>query len=365
MRSSKSIMPRRPRKNSPMSLRLKQIADLIGARMTGEEETLISGVSSFDEAGPKDLTFAGDPRFLSKLEKTCAGAVLVPADYTATDCDPANLLFSANPKLDFFRVVDLMFPRPVLVEGIHPSAVIGEETSMGPGCRIEANVVLGRHVSLGRGVHIMANAVIGDQAVLGDGCVIKPNVTIMDQTRMGSEVIVHSGAVIGSDGYGFTQDGNTHAKQVHTGRVEIGDRVEIGACTCIDRGTLGVTRIGNGVKIDNQVHIAHNVKIGDNTLVVAQVGIAGSTRVGKGVILAGRAGLTGHITIGDNAIVGPYAGVSASVPPNDIVSGIPHMPHKTWLKISQIIPRLPGMRKQLLSLEKRFNLLESKTKPSE
>lgn len=348
-----------------MALTLQQIADLTQARSTGDGNALLKNVSSFDEAGPGDLTFAGDPRFLARLSETRAEAVLVPLEYTPGPADPSNLLFSANPKLDFFKVVEQLFPSPELGEGIHASAVIGADTVLGKGCRIEANVVVGSRVHLGQGVHVMANAVIGDNCHIGDGSVIKPNVTIMDQTRMGRQVIVHPGAVIGSDGYGFTQDGTTHAKQLHTGRVEIGDHAEIGACTCIDRGTLGVTRIGSGVKIDNQVHIAHNVKIGDNTLVVAQVGIAGSTRIGKGVILAGRAAVTGHITIGDNVIVGPHSGVSASIPPNQIVSGIPHMPHKTWLKVANIISRLPGMRKQLLALERRFSQLESKTNNSE
>jgi len=325
----------------------------------------ITGVSSFEEAGPGDLTFAGDSRFLSRLPDTRAGAVLVPNTYTPKASDPADLLFSPNPKLDFFKVVAHLFPQPSLVAAVHPSAVIGTDTVIGDGSRVEANVVLGDGVVIGSKVHIMANTVIGNQCCIGDHSVIKPNVSIMDLTCMGSNAIVHPGAVIGSDGYGFTQDGAGHAKQAHTGRVEIGDHVEIGACTCIDRGTLGVTRIGSGVKIDNQVHIAHNVKIGDNTLVVAQVGIAGSTQVGKGVILAGRAAVTGHITIGDHAIVGPHAGVTASIPPHDIVSGMPHMPHKTWLKVANIISRLPGMRKQLQALEKRFSQMESKINTSE
>ncbi len=348
-----------------MSLTLNQIAGITQALAKGDGNAPITGVSSFEEAGPGDLTFAADPKFLSRLSETSAGAVLVPNTYEPVPEDPGNLLFSPNPKLDFFKVVAHLFPQPSLVEAVHPSAVIGTQSLVGKGSRIEANVVIGDGVEIGRNVHIMANAVIGNQCRIGDHSIIKPNVTVMDLTRIGTHAIIHSGAVIGSDGYGFTQDGAGHAKQAHTGRVEIGDHVEIGACTCIDRGTLGVTQIGNGVKIDNQVHIAHNVKIGDNTLIVAQVGIAGSTRVGKGVILAGRAAVTGHITIGDHAIVGPHAGVSASIPAHDIVSGIPHMPHKTWLKVANIISRLPGMRKQLLALEKRFSQLESKINTSE
>ena len=348
-----------------MPLTLEQTAGLIQARFTGDGNCPITGVSSFDEAGPGDLTFAGDPQFLARISETGAGAVLVPDDFVPEASPAKNLLFSPNPKLDFFKVVASLFPTPPLEQGIHPSVVNGENTQIGEGSRIDAHVVIGQQVSVGCRVHIMANTVIGDHCIIGDDTVIKPNVTIMDKSCLGRSVIVHPGAVIGSDGYGFTQDGVIHAKQIHTGRVEIGDFAEIGAGTTIDRGTLGVTRIGNGVKIDNQVHIAHNVKIGDNTLIVAQVGIAGSTTVGKGVILAGKAGITGHINIGDHVIVGPYAGVSASIPANEIVSGIPHMPHKTWLKVANTISRLPGMRKQLLALERRFSLLESKINHSE
>ena len=227
---------------------------------------------------------------------------------------------------------------------------------------IESNVFIGDNVQIGDNVHLMPGVYIGDDVLIGDNTVIKPNVTLMEKTRIGNNVIIHSGSVIGSDGYGFTQDANAHEKIIHTGYVSIGNHVEIGACNTIDRGTLGMTIIGNGVKTDNLVHIAHNVKIGDNTLIVAQVGIAGSTKVGKNVIIAGKAGITGHVTIGDGSIVGPYAGVHSDVPENKIVSGIPHMPHDRWRKVVSIISRLPEMRKNLFSFEKRLKNLENKKK---
>lgn len=337
-----------------------KIADMIGARVIGNAGYEIHGISSFDDAGPGDLTFAVDPGYLSRLDDTRAGAVIVPKTLCPDPGSRTTFLLSSSPKLSFFKVVELLFPQDEPGEFIHPSAVIGPGATIGEGTCIDANVVIGRDVVIGAHVHLMAGVFVGDCVRIGNRCLIKPNTVIMDKSRLGRGVIVHSNTVIGSDGFGFTQGTDGHAKLIHTGYVDIGDNCEIGACNTIDRGTLGVTRIGRGVKIDNQVHIAHNVKIGDNTLVVAQVGIAGSTRIGANVIIAGKAGVSGHLSIGDGSIVGPYAGVSKDVPPNEIVSGIPHMPHKTWLKVANIISRLPGMRTKLLSFEKRLNALESR-----
>lgn len=337
-----------------------QIAGMVGADVKGDSGYAISGVSSFDDAGPKDLTFAVDQGYLSRVDNTRAGIVLVPEGFSPEPGHETTLLFSSSPKLAFFKVVEHLFPREETGDAIHPSAVIGPDTHIGKGTCIGVNAVVGKNVVIGDQVRIMAGAFVGDDSRIGDRCEIKPNATIMEKSRLGKGVIIHSNAVIGSDGFGFARDADSHAKLIHTGYVDIGDNAEIGACTSIDRGTLGVTRIGSGVKTDNQVHIAHNVKIGDNTLVVAQVGIAGSTTIGSNVIIAGKAGISGHLTIGDGAIVGPYAGVSKDVPSNEIVSGIPHMPHKNWLKVVNIISRLPGMRTKLLSLEKRLKALESK-----
>lgn len=346
-----------------MKFSINDILKIIPARVTGDPGFEIRGVSSFDDAGPRDLTFACDPLYLARINQTLAGAVIVPDSFFP---DPGILLGcvllkTGNPKLSFFKVVESFYPEKPLVSHIHSSAVIGNNSTPGQGTRIEANVVVGDNVTIGNHVHIMANVTIADGCTLGDYTVIKPNVTLMEGSVLGHHGIIHPGSVIGSDGFGFVQNEQTHEKLIHTGHVSMGNHVEIGACNTIDRGTLGVTSLGNGVKTDNLVHIAHNVKIGDNTLVVAQVGIAGSTRIGKNVIIAGKAGISGHLTIGDCVIVGPYAGVSKDVPANQIVSGIPHMAHKTWLKVSTIIPRLPEIRKKLFSFEKRLKKLENKS----
>ncbi|MDD9304923.1 MAG: UDP-3-O-(3-hydroxymyristoyl)glucosamine N-acyltransferase [Desulfobacter sp.] len=337
-----------------------QISQMVDACIQGESEYEIHGVCSFDDAGPMDLTFAVDHGYLSRLDLSKAGAVLVPQDFSTEKECTAILLKSANPKVDFFKIVEYFSPKEQPFSFVHPTAVIGDRVRIGQDTRIDANVVVGNDVVIGDKVHIMANTYVGDQCRIKDSCQLKPNVTLMDKTQLGVEVLIHSGTVIGSDGFGFAMDSEGHAKLVHTGSVHIGDRVEIGACNTIDKGTLGVTSIGNGVKTDNLIHIAHNVKIGDNTLVVAQVGIAGSTVVGNNVIIAGKSAVSGHLTIGDGAIVGPFSAVSKDVPPNEVVSGIPHMPHKIWLKVANIISRLPAMRTKLLSLEKRIKEIESK-----
>ncbi|MDZ7665228.1 MAG: UDP-3-O-(3-hydroxymyristoyl)glucosamine N-acyltransferase [Desulfotignum sp.] len=342
-----------------MKLTVKEIAEKIHGRVTGDPSTVITGVSSLDHAGASDITFAGDPAFLSRLNQTRAGAVIVPEEYEILEPSPHPcLVMTDNPRRAFFELVPQFHPAPLPVPGISPLAVIEKDCVVGKDVTIASHVVIEEKVVIGNHVQIMPHVFIGKGCVIRDHTVIKPNVTLMDKTRVGEHVVIHAGSVIGSDGYGFVQDGDSHFKLSHTGHVTIGDYAEIGACNTIDRGTLGVTRIGNGVKTDNQVHIAHNVSIGDHTLIVAQVGIAGSTTVGKQAIIAGKAGISGHLTIGDNVIVGPYAGVSSSVPANQIVSGIPHMPHKTWLKVVNILGRLPGMRKTLLALEKRLESLE-------
>lgn len=350
-----------------MKLPVHEAARIIRAEVTGDGAFIIEGVSSFDDACSSDITFAGDSGYLNRLELTRAKTIIVPKDYTP-EKDKATdkiILRVSNPRISFFKIVSLFHPELPSKTYIHPDIKIEDNVIIGGEPHIEANVFIGSGTVIGSNVHLMPGVYIGRECVIGDNCVIKPNVTLMERTKLGSHVIIHPGSVIGSDGFGFAQNDEKHEKLVHTGYVSIGSHVEIGACNTIDRGTLGVTRIGNGVKTDNQVHIAHNVKIGDNTLLVAQVGIAGSTTIGKNVIIAGKSGITGHIHIGDNTIVGPYSGVYTDVPDDQIVSGVPHMPHKKWLQMGRILSRLPELRKKLLSFDKRIKVLENKKNKTE
>ncbi len=345
-----------------MKFSVDEIAKFIQADIIGDTSFIVTGVSSFEDARPDDITFACDSKFLTHLDQTKAGVIIIPDTFSIEHDSGYQGIFlkTKNPKLSFFKLVSMVHPQKKYTGHVHSSATIGKDVKIGKNTVIESGVFIGDHVTLGDHVHLMPNVFIGDNTCIGSHTIIKPNVSIMERSQIGKSGLIHSGTVIGSDGFGFTQSSDTHEKIIHTGYVHIGDHVEIGACNTIDRGTLGMTVIGNGVKTDNLVHIAHNVKIGDNTLIVAQVGIAGSSTVGKNVIIAGKAGISGHIKIGNGSIVGPYAGVHSDVGENKIVSGIPHMPHGRWRKVVSIISRLPEMRKKLFSFEKRLKELENK-----
>lgn len=345
-----------------MQLSVNEISGIINAKIIGDGSYTVMGVSSFIEAGPHHITFASDSKFLNNLDQTKAGVIIIPEDFELKNnlFKTKALLKAVQPKLEFFKLVSVFHPEKPFLPFLSKDAHIGSDVQIGKNPIIEPHVFIGNHVRLGDHVHLMPGVYVGDHAIIGDHSLIKPNVTILEGTKIGQRAIIHSGTVIGSDGFGFEQNESRHLKLMHTGDVIIGDDVEIGACNTIDRGTLGSTVIGNGVKTDNLVHIAHNVKIGDHTLIVAQAGIAGSTTIGKNVIIAGKAGISGHLKIGDGAIIGPYSGVHANVVEKEIVSGIPHMPHHLWRKVVSILSRLPEMRKTLLSMEKRLKEVEIK-----
>ncbi len=345
-----------------MQLSIKDIAIIIDAQIIGDETFIINKVSSFGDADMQTLTFASDLKFLNKVETSNAGAVIVPKEYHISDNKKIKpiLLKAKNPKNKFFKILTIFNPEKEFQKGISSSVCVGRNVEFGQDVSIYNNVFIGNNVKIGNQVVLMPNVFVGDDVKIGDNTIINPNTTIMEKSEIGSSAILHSGTVIGSDGFGFTQNIQVHEKMIHIGYVCLGDNVEIGACNTIDRGTFGKTWLKNGVKTDNLVHIAHNVIIDENSLVTAQVGIAGSAKIGKNVIIAGKAGVSGHISIGDNTIIGPSAGVLNDVSSNKIVSGMPHMPHKLWLKMSSILPRLPELRKKLFSLEKRMEKIEKK-----
>jgi UDP-3-O-[3-hydroxymyristoyl] glucosamine N-acyltransferase len=341
-----------------MKISLSEIADLVQGRFVGDPDLMISGVAPFEQAGEHDITVAGNARFLKKIDECRAAAMIVPQQ---VEIAQRNLVQVDNPMVAFARVLQRFYPPVQPRVGIHPRAEIGPEFKHGRNISIGPQVVIGQQVTVGDQVWLHPGVVIGDGVAIGNDVIIHPNVTIQERTIIGSRVIIHSGTVIGSDGFGFAPDGTRYHKIPHTGIVQIDDDVEIGANNTIDRGTFGKTRIGQGVKTDNLVHVAHNVTVGENTVLVAQVGISGSVTIGKNAVLAGQAGVAGHLTIGDHATVGPQTGVGKSVPDGQIVSaGIPEMPHRLWLRVVRTIPRLPDISKRLLGLEKRLKKIEEK-----
>ena len=341
-----------------MSVTLSKIAVLVQGNVIGDTEKMISGAAPMEMAGEDHITVAGNAKFLKKIGDCTAAAIIVPRDF---ETDTHNLLQVDIPMVAFAKIMQYFHPPIQPSAGIHPGAVVGADFNCGKNVTVDPLVVIGRHVTVGDRVWLHPGVVVGDEAVIGDDVVIYPNVTIQARCLVGNRVIIHAGTVIGSDGFGFAPDGKCYHKIPHTGMVQIDDDVEIGANNTIDRGTFGKTHIGRGVKTDNLVHIAHNVSVGENTVLVAQVGISGSVTIGKNAILAGQAGIAGHLTIGDGAIVGPQTGVGKPVPDGQIVSsGIPEMPHRMWLRVQRMIPKLPEFGKRLAGLEKKFKRLEKK-----
>jgi UDP-3-O-[3-hydroxymyristoyl] glucosamine N-acyltransferase len=340
-----------------MELKLSEIAQIVEGRILGNPAILVSGAASFEDANECDITFAGDSVHLKKIEETNAGAVLVPGDFSES---PKNLIQVDNPKAAFTKVLNLFYPDIVHAKGISPSAVIGHGFKSGRNASVASNAVIGDNVTIGDNVSVYPCSYIGDNVLIGDDVRIYPNVSVLDRCIIGSRVIIHAGTVIGSDGFGFSSDGKQYYKIPHKGIVQIDDDVEIGACNAIDRATFGKTWICRGVKTDNLVHIAHNVKVGEDTLLIAQAGIGGSSSIGKHSIIAGQAAIADHITIGDNVTIAGKAGVAKSVQDGEILSGVPAIPHKLWLRVQNIIPKLPEFRKKLLELEKRIEKMEKK-----
>ncbi|MFH2065877.1 MAG: UDP-3-O-(3-hydroxymyristoyl)glucosamine N-acyltransferase [Pseudomonadota bacterium] len=344
-----------------MEKTLAEIAQTVNGVVFGNPDQMISGAAPFDDASDKDITFVAAPKFLKRMDSCKAGAMIVPEGVSRPG---ANLVVVKNPLIAFTKVLELLYPFLPQKPGIHPTAVVGERfvcgrnVSIGPFTAIADGVCLGDHVEIHPHVVIERNVVIGDHVL------IHPHVTILERCRIGSRVIIHAGSVIGSDGFGFAPDGERWIKIPHKGIVQIDDDVEIGANNAIDRGTLGRTWIQKGVKTDNLVHIAHNVTVGENSVFAAQAGVAGSATLGRHTTVAGQAGITGHLKLGDNVTIGPQAGVTRAIPDNTIVSGSPEMPHKTWLRAMNIIPRLPEIKKQILELAKKVDRLEkNKDKP--
>lgn len=340
----------------PTSMTLQAIADQVAGRVVGDPDTIITGVGPLESAVQGDITFAEKGPSLQKIADSRATGFLVPSDFS----DPSrNLVQVKNPRLAFATILSVFHPQKRPAPGIHPTAVIGDGCRLGKGVCIGAGTVIGERVSIGDGVWLHPLVAIGDDVVIGDDTIIYPHTAVLERCRIGARVIIHAGTVIGSDGYGFVQDGGLHHKIAQTGIVRIDDDVELGAGNTIDRATFGETWIQTGVKTDNQVHVGHNVVVGAHTLIVAQVGIAGSATIGRHAIIAGQAGIAGHIHIGDGAVVGPKTGVAHSVPDKEIVSGgLAAMPHRTWLRLQHVMPGLPDLVKQIRQLEKRVAELE-------
>lgn len=339
-----------------MERTLKELAQLIGGDWKGPEDLKIRGLAPIQDAGPDDITFVARPKFAKQIDSSRAGAFIVSPDLAQTS---RPLIITANPYLGYAKIAEVFAPPLRRWPGISDQACLGANCRLGDEVSIAPFVWIGDNVTLGDQVTLFPGVVIGHGVTIGADSRLYANVTVGDGCTIGNRVIIHSGTVIGADGFGFAPDGETFYKIPQLGAVVIGDEVEIGANCTIDRGALGDTRIGRGVKIDNLVMVAHNVVIGDNTVIVAQVGISGSTQIGRNVILAGQVGIVGHISIGDRVQIGAKSGVPNSVPAGQVVMGSPVLPHKDYLRLQAVQKKLPEMYERLKALEKQVAALEA------
>lgn len=350
-----------------MTHSLSDLASRIDARLMGDGRALVSGVGGIETAGPGQLTFLANPKYIPHLKTTRATAVILPPPSAGFHYDPADvaeglaLLVHPHSYFAFLQMLTLFHPPgPPETPGVDASARVGFQVELADGVHIGAQCVIADHVSLGEGTQILAGSYIGRGARIGAHSTIGPNVTILHGVTIGDRVRVHPGTVIGSDGFGYAPKGGKHHKIPQVGGVTIGDDVEIGACCAIDRATMGQTTIGRGTKIDNLVQIAHNVQIGEDCIIISQVGISGSTRLGDHVTLAGQVGVIGHIEIGAGAVVAAQSGVAKSIPAGAQYFGSPALEFGRQKRVIAAMASLPDYVKTIRALEKRVAELEAR-----
>jgi len=331
-----------------MKFTASEIAEQVGGEVVGDGGIELAGFAQADAAKPGDLTFAENEKYFRLAEKSQASAILAPEEF-ASETKP--VIRVTNARVAFARVLPLLFPEKQFGPGVHPSAVIAESAQVDNSAHIGPNCVIGENAVIGRQAVLEANCIVGDQSSLGQAVRLFPNVTIYPQSRIGDRVSIHSGSVIGSDGYGYVFDRDHHRKIPQVGGVVIGDDVEIGANCTIDRGALGNTVIGEGTKIDNLVQIAHNVVIGNHCLLVAQNGIGGSTKVGEYTTLAGQVGVVGHIEIGPKSVVAAKAGVLNNLDGGKQYMGFPAISDREAKRQIIALKKLPELIKRIKKLE--------------
>lgn len=328
-----------------------ELAERVGGTVEGDPERRIASVAAPDLAGPSDLAFATSRGFLRLLARGRAGAALLPPDLEP-ERDDLSVIRVADPQRALAPILELLYPEPPASAGVHPAARLGRGVELGDGVSIGAAAVLGEAVRLGAGSRLGPHCVLEDGVEVGRDCRIEAACSLLRGTRVGDRVQLGPGVRLGTEGFGYAGEGEARVKVPQIGGCVIEDDVEIGANSTVDRGTLGDTVVGRGTKIDNLVHIGHNVRVGRNCVIVAQVGIGGSAVVGDDVVLAGQAGVADHVTIGDGARIAARAGVIGDVPAGATWSGFPARPHGEAMRASAALLRLPGALRRLRALER-------------
>ncbi len=338
-------------------MKLRDLAAKLGAELSGAGDIEITGAARVREAGEGHITYITGEKYVNDLKNSRASAAIVPADAPAVN---VPVLRVKNPELAFALTLELFYVKPYSPAGISDRAIIGRNAIIGSGPSVYPFAVVANDAKIGNRVTLYPGVYVGKGTVIGDDCVVYPNVSIREGVTIGSRVIIHSGTVIGSDGFRFVTEGGRHHKIPQVGGVVIEDDVEIGANCTIDRATLGNTLIKGGTKIDNLVHIAHNVTVGEHCLLAGQVGIAGSTTLGNYVVLAGQVGVADHVGIGDRVIAAAKSGIIKDIPQDQVVGGYYAMPQREWLKVQAVLPKLPELKNRIVELENQIKELQKK-----
>ncbi len=328
--------------------------------MIGDSSLTLSGFAPAGAAKKGDLTFAENDVYFERAQQSAASAILVDGDFRS---DGKVLIQVPNARIGFAKAMALFFPEKKYAGGIHPSAVVESSAQVDASAFVGPLCYVGKNVQIGVGVVLQGNIYVGDDSELGEECFLYANVTLYQRSQLGRRVRIHSGTVVGSDGFGYVFDGGIHRKVPQAGNVVLHDDVEIGANVTIDRGALGPTVIGKGSKIDNLVQIGHNVSIGEHTLVVAQAGIAGSTRLGNYVTIAGQVGLAGHLKIGNRVTVTAQSGVMHDIPDGQKWFGSPAMPDRKMKRQVLAMQQLPELLRRVAELEKRLGIEHEDKEP--
>ncbi len=347
-----------------MEFTAKQIAELINGRVEGNENATVNTFAKIEEGKQGAISFLSNPKYTHYLYDTQSTIVLVNDDVVLEKPVQATLIRVKDAYTCVAKLLQLYQGMQPKRTGIDPLAFVSPKATVGDDCYVGAFAYVGDGATIGRGTQIFPHAVIEEGAKVGEECILYPNVSIYHHCVVGNRVILHSGAVIGADGFGFAPGANGYDKIPQIGNVVIEDDVEVGANACIDRSTMGSTIVHKGAKIDNLVQIAHNVEVGENTVMSAQVGIAGSTKVGSWCMFGGQAGLAGHITVGDHTNVGAQCGVNSSVKGHESLIGSPAQEPKSFFKSAVIYKKLPDLYRQLEALKKEVEQLKASQKQS-
>jgi UDP-3-O-[3-hydroxymyristoyl] glucosamine N-acyltransferase len=321
-------------------MKLSEIASALGVQLDSRSsEVEITGVAGVEEAGPGQITFIVNPKYAPAVRSTRAAAVIVGQDFPAAD---VPLLRSKNPYLDFARAIELFYQPPDYAPGIHPTAVIHPSAKVGANAHIGPYVVIDAGVKIGDDAVLLPHVVVYRGAEIGNQFFAHAHVVVREHCRIGNRVVLQNGVVIGADGFGFAKDENQRWQKImQSGPTILADDVEVQANACVDRASVGETRIERGAKIDNLVQVGHGSRVGENTLLCAQVGLAGSTDVGNDVIIAGQAGVAGHCKVGDRVIITAQSGTHGDIPAGTMVSGSPAFDHKVWMRSTALFAKLP------------------------